>query len=374
MKHIVDSSSFINRPKRGMCLTSIALLIFIMGCGTASEKNKEKGVDVKYVLKLPPGKDNPRNSEGDFITLKDGRILFIYTHFTSASDFGNAYLAGRYSSDNGKSWSSADELILDNEEAGLNVMSVSLLRLQNGQIALFYLRKNSRSDCIPMMRISDDEARTWSDPVRCINDKEGYFVLNNDRVIQLRDGRLLMPVSFHGAEYGKTTARGRISCYISDDNGKSWKPGAEVMNPDSVMTQEPGVVELENGDMFMFIRTDAGVQYVSVSKDKGETWSPSGRSNIVSPRSPASIERIPKSGNLLLAWNNNGLSQQRTPLNIAVSKDEGLSWENIQTIENDPDGIYCYMAIHFVGKHVLISYTGHGQETIARISLKSIDI
>ena len=30
-------------------------------------------------LSLPPSKENPRNSEGDFVTLKDGTILFIYT-------------------------------------------------------------------------------------------------------------------------------------------------------------------------------------------------------------------------------------------------------------------------------------------------------
>ena len=28
---------------------------------------------------LPPGPGNPRNTEGDFVRLKDGRILFIYS-------------------------------------------------------------------------------------------------------------------------------------------------------------------------------------------------------------------------------------------------------------------------------------------------------
>ncbi|MEA3402839.1 MAG: hypothetical protein U9R79_16485, partial [Armatimonadota bacterium] len=28
---------------------------------------------------LPPGEDNPRNSEGDFVTLEDGQIMFVYT-------------------------------------------------------------------------------------------------------------------------------------------------------------------------------------------------------------------------------------------------------------------------------------------------------
>lgn len=43
--------------------------------------------------------DNPRNSEGDFIQLKDGKILFVYSHYDgkSSGDHASAYLAGRYS-------------------------------------------------------------------------------------------------------------------------------------------------------------------------------------------------------------------------------------------------------------------------------------
>jgi hypothetical protein len=44
-------------------------------------------------------------------------------------------------------------------------MSVSLLCLQNNYIALFYLRKRSTEDCISIMRISKDEAKSWSDAV-----------------------------------------------------------------------------------------------------------------------------------------------------------------------------------------------------------------
>ena len=45
-------------------------------------------------------------------------------------------------------------------EGKQNVMSVSLERLPGGEIALFYLVKNSLVDCRPSMRISRDEAKT----------------------------------------------------------------------------------------------------------------------------------------------------------------------------------------------------------------------
>ena len=77
---------------------------------------------------LPPKPENPRNSEGDFIELKDGRVMFVYTHFTGGtSDHATAYLAARFSADDGMTWSADDVTVVPNE-GGFNVMSVSLLR------------------------------------------------------------------------------------------------------------------------------------------------------------------------------------------------------------------------------------------------------
>ncbi|HWC00552.1 MAG TPA: sialidase family protein, partial [Bryobacteraceae bacterium] len=142
---------------------------------------------------LPPGPGNPRNTEGSFVSLRDGRVLFAYTRFTGGGgDNDAASIVGRISSDGGKTWTSTDIPIVD-REGSMNAMSVSLLRLRDGRIALFYLRKNSTSDCRPYLRYSSDEAKTWSDPILCVRDP-GYFVLNNDRAVQLRTGRILLPV------------------------------------------------------------------------------------------------------------------------------------------------------------------------------------
>ena len=315
----------------------------------------------EVTLTLAPSKDNPRNSEGSFVSLKDGRILFVYTHFTAgAGDHAKAHLAGRYSHDGGKTWTTEDEVILKNE-GDMNVMSVSLLRLRNGDIALFYVRKNSLSDASARMRISKDEGKTWSEPIPCITDRVGYFVLNNDRVIQLDNGRLLMPVSLHQTPETEWSNMGRIWNYYSDDQGNTWTPSEEVANPDSVMLQEPGVVALQDGRVMMFLRNDSGVQYLSYSQDNGETWSPAEPSDIKSPVSPASIKRIPSTGDLLMAWNNNGgeneaIAGKRTPFNVAVSKDEGKTWEHMKTVQDDPDGWYCYTAITFASNHVLLGH------------------
>lgn len=352
------------RRKARSLFIALALLFIVSGwCVSCSTKSApaelEPGKEV--TLSLESSEDNPRNSEGSFVTLKDGRLLFVYTHFTGGtSDHAQAFLAGRYSHDGGTTWTADDEVILPNE-GDMNIMSVSLLRLQNGNIALFYMRKNSMEDCLPMLRISQDEAQSWSEPVRCIPDKAGYFVLNNDRVIQLDNGRLMVPVSLHQTPETAWSSTGSIYNYYSDDHGKTWNPSQEVANPDSVMLQEPGVVALKDGRIMMFMRNDSGVQYLSYSEDKGETWSPAEPSEIKSPRSPASIKRIPATGDLLMAWNNNGgeneaIAGKRTPFNVAISQDEGQSWKHIRTVEDNPDGWYCYTAITFADQHALLGH------------------
>ena len=52
---------------------------------------------VKIALELKPGPDNPRNSEGAFISLKDGRIMYIYSRYygKSSSDHATADRRGR---------------------------------------------------------------------------------------------------------------------------------------------------------------------------------------------------------------------------------------------------------------------------------------
>lgn len=329
---------------------------------------------VEKIRLLPPGPENPRNSEGDFIRLASGRILFVYTHFFGGgSDDAAARLESRFSDDGGRTWSREDATVIENE-GDCNVMSVSLLRLTSGRIALFYLRKNSLTDCRPFMRISTDEAQTWSEAIRVIDDHVGYYVLNNDRVVQLESGRLIAPVALHNApDYDKPDWAGTVMCYLSDDEGRSWKRSRDSLVGRSdvgsrVMLQEPGVVQLEKQRLMMFCRTDAGRQYVSFSQDEGDTWSPFKPSNIVSPRSPASIERIPSTDDLLMVWNDHehvpaALQGKRTPLKAAISRDRGKTWQNTKTLEDDPHGWYCYTAIHFVDDYVLLGHCAGDRRT-----------
>ena len=324
---------------------------------------------IERTLRLAPGPGNPRNSEGDFVQLADGGWLFVYTHFSGgAGDHAAAHLVGRLSEDDGVTWSAEDHLVLANE-AAMNVMSVSLLRLADGRIALFYLRKESETDCRPYVRFSADEARSWSVPVQIVPDVEAdYYVVNNDRVVQLAGGRLVVPAARHRRclDVPTFSVYGEALCLVSDDGGATWRHGraaAVEARADGVpvMVQEPGVVALRDGRLMMFCRTDAGSQYLAFSADEGDSWSPLRPSRIISPRSPASIKRIPSTDDLLLVWNNHaGIPDEptgkRTPLTLAISEDEGEHWGRYRNLEEDPNGWYCYTAMAFTDDHVLLAY------------------
>ena len=350
----------------------------------------------EIVHQLDPTPENPRNSEGSFVTLADGRIMFVYTRFTGGDgDHAAADLAGIYSTDDGLTWS-APEIIVPNR-GSMNTMSVSMLRLHDGRIALCYLLKNGHFDCREHMMLSSDEGKTWSEP-RTMIPIPGYFVTNNDRVVQLAGGRLIVPGAYHRptgfepAEGGSHDSRAIAMWFLSDDAGEKWRESqtwwALPVHSRAGM-QEPGVVELDRGRLFSWSRTTTGYQWGTYSDDGGETWYAPVPTGFISPCSPLSIKRIPGRDRLLAIWNDRSgrfdlpetapESRDRTPLVSALGDTrEAKTWTHHKVIEDDPERGFCYTAIHFVGDTVLLAYcaggkpTGHMLNTL-RIRRMSVD-
>ena len=314
------------------------------------------------VLELPPTKTNPRNSEGDFIRLATGEILYVYTHYygeTDGGDHASAKLMSRVSRNNGLTWSEEDELVLENE-GQMNVMSVSLVRLSDNSIALFYLVKENAGDCRPYLRYSYDEGVTWTQRVQTIA-TPSYNVVNNSRVVLLSERRLIIPVARHvykGGDVYNYESKATLFCLISDDGGRHWKQGDEVPNSNDIMYQEPGVVELCDGRLLMTIRNGSGRQYYSYSSDRGATWSESVPSPLVSPASPASIKREPNGDNLVAVWNES--PDTRNPLTIAILSPDGMQILHKKTLDKAQENetkAYCYPAIFFVDPNtILVGY------------------
>jgi hypothetical protein len=348
------------------------------------------------VLSLASSAEHPRNSEGGFATLKSGRILFAYSQFYGgADDNSGSRIAAITSEDQGRTWSQP-RLLVDNG-SNLNLMSVSFLRLADGRLAMFYLRKKSALDCRPVVSFSADEGGTWTKPAPLIS-VPGYYVLNNDRVIQTRSGRIIAPVAFHrtrrmvASDPHAVDERGLVLWYYSDDGGATWRESTTWWSLPVASyngLQEPGAVQLADGSLFSWARTDQGAQYGFRSLDNGLTWSAPEPTELKSPCSPASIKRLPGSAALLAIYNDHsgrfpyGATKSnyrgRTPLVAAVSTDGGRTWPTRKVLENAPQVDFCYVAMEYVDHAVLLGYAAydrsdeHSRLLVRRVDLAWID-
>lgn len=303
----------------------------------------------------PSTESNKRNSEADMLVKKDGRVMLAWTEFytSEGSDWGKARISAMYSKDGGRAWK--DKFVLQENIGAMNVMEPDLLRLRSGKIAFAFCRKNSEADCRAMFRMSSDDGNTFSEPKPiAIDPYPSYTGTNNDRLIQLRSGRIVLPL-WYTPDY-RVDKHIRTRVYYSDDEGSSWKQSRTLVDiPDSAAgAQEPGVVELKDGSLLMWMRTDKKKIFRSYSRDRGETWTNPEPMALDSPRSPQSIKRIPASGDLLLIWNNS--PDKRFPLTAAISKDDGATWEHIRNLDEDPAHTYAYTSIEFLKDRALFTY------------------
>jgi sialidase-1 len=329
------------------------------------------------LIVCPATPEHPRNGEADMIRLKNGDLLLAYGRWNSGqSDFDTAEVWCKTSTDGGRTWG-GDRVLVANESK-LTTFSVSLLRLKSGEILMAYLTKNSKEDCSIFFRKSSDECRTWSPRMKFEMPEgySGYTGMNNNRFIHLKSGRILAAAWDVG--FAKSHVMLGFTLY-SDDNGATWKKSTDVdmrvLDPaDKGGAQEPNVTELKDGRVLMLIRNGFGCIAKSYSTDHGETWSkPELIRELEAPVAPSSIFRIPQTGDLLLVWNRN--PKLRNPLNSAISKDEGKTWESIRTVD-DNDGPpwpgLAYTSITPVGDNIILTYWFH-EPTGVSLKLKIID-
>lgn len=312
------------------------------------------------VILAPVTVANARNSEAAAIELKGGRILLAWSDFYGGpTDYSAGKVSGIISSDGGRTWGKKFT-VLENT-AVVNTMMPSLLRLQSGELALFYLKMEDLGDSRMFFRKSNDEGRTWGAEV-CVTADPGYHAPANDRCIQLRTGRIVVPDS-----YGENSFPGAKHvapiCYYSDDSGESWQRGSGNTEAVPGTCVEPVVVERKDGSILMISRTNLAHIYRCESFDGGHTWTVPVPAPLVAAASPPNMKRIPSTGDLLLVWNHSLDIRKRNPLTTAISKDDGETWSNFRDLENDPHHSCAYPSILFRRDEALLTYYRSKYET-----------
>lgn len=233
-----------------------------------------------------------------------------------------------------------------------------VLFIDNEKTFLFYKVGQTIREWVTMFTISLDGGINWSKAdILVKGDKGGRGPVKNKPIV-LSDGTYLAPASIENETWDSFVD-------ISYDKGSTWEKSRMVPRP--IYTGkgviQPTIWESEAGNVHMLLRSTEGKIYRSDSKDSGCSWSEAYATNLPNNNSGIDIVKI-QSGKLLLCFNPvNKNWGDRTPLNIAMSNDNGQNWETICVLEDMP-GEYSYPSIVSKENSVFLTYTWKRQRIV----------
>jgi len=330
-----------------------------------------------HVLKWPKGTHGYRGSMGDFVTLKDGAVLFSFT------DREGRGIMGMKSSDQGRTWGGPLVLVADPKPpAAGHYVHPSFLRLKNGNILLSYIYSTHPATpyyAHSYYRLSADEGKTWTEQF-LMTPHPGYVMVHNDRLFTLSTGRIVAMAEYKARWPGEKDHNGYVGlAFYSDDLGLSWQVSRNTVDMLPIETQEAGGVELKDGRVMMFARTYSGHPVRAWSSDGCATWS-KGEEIKELPMPYAglpTVVRIPSTGDLLFMWISEKSQDKQNPkirwrcaLSTAISKDDGKTFEHIRPLRRDTEDDFGYQCVEFIGNDLaLIGYHARDGLHVARVGI-----
>lgn len=215
---------------------------------------------------------------------------------------------------------------------------------------------------------SHDDGASWSKPVELVQGDVGGRGPVKNKPILLSDGSWLAPASIEYKEGGREVWKAFAD--RSEDGGKTWRRSADFVtstSPDGkpdprfrgVGAIQPTFWESEPGNVHALLRTGSGKVWRTDSLDGGLTWSEYEVTDLPNNNSGLDALRL-ADGRIVLIYNPVGRNWgARTPLDLAVSSDNGRSWKTVAHLEDNPDADseYSYPAIVETKDGMAVCYT-----------------
>lgn len=262
---------------------------------------------------------------------------------------------------------------------GVPMWNPVLFRRADGVIELFFKVGEEIADWKTYFVLSRDEGETFSAMEELVpGDTCGGRGPVKNKPIRLRSGRVLAPASLEGPLWDAFVD-------ISDDDCLTWRMSELVpvrrvqlsagssMNNDVVDRPynpqycfgkgliQPTLWEDADGAVHMLCRSTSSRVFRSDSLDGGETWCLAYDMGLPNNNSGLDLAQL-SDGRLVLAFNPREnlpgyYKGPRTPLAVAVSCDNGETFETVKVLEDQP-GNYCYPSI-IVGENdeIMVTYT-----------------
>ncbi len=251
-----------------------------------------------------------------------------------------------------KGWSAPSRISAD---ADLPHWNPVLYHRPDGMLCLFFKVGMKIAYWKTYFSLSQD-GLSWSTPSELVpGDTSGGRGPVKNKLLQMRDGRLLAPAS------SEQNSDWRVFIDISDNGGDTWRRTEFIDRPErygkAVRMIQPTLWEDSDGAVHALMRTNSGFVFRSDSFDRGESWCKAYKTPLYNNNSGIDVARLPD-GRLFLISNpvrtNWG---ERSPLTVAMSVNNGGSWDMGVVLESEK-GEFSYPAIVAAGENeLIISYT-----------------
>lgn len=261
---------------------------------------------------------------------------------------------------------------------GVTMWNPVLFQKKDGTVILFYKVGAEIPGWKTWFVESHDGGATYTAPKELVEgDSIGGRGPVKNKPIRLEDGTILAPASLEGETWDAFVD-------ISKDDCATWEMSSlvpvrrvNIQNRHRPYHKEylwgkgiiqPSLWQDETGDIHMLLRSTSSRIFRSDSKDGGYTWCTAYDTGLPNNNSGIDLVKM-QNGDLILVYNPREnlpgyFTGARTPLTVAVSKDNGTTFTNLLDLETAP-GDYCYPSIICNEKNeLLITYTWKRQNIV----------